>query len=174
MLEQPGHHHGCPHDLIWVYHHFEWNAGDDWWTALHGFLPHRICVISVGGVHRGLWSDMDWCGINSWGSVVAASVFVVAHAAVTVGWPSLWVADRDLLRWTLLLCACLLSDSWRDSLHQLWQVYFHPFGWCCGHEDISFCKIGEWLHCPLEFLYPPCQAVRLAGDWGMHILSPML
>ena len=38
----------------------------------------------------------------------------------------------------------------------------------------SLCESDEQIHCLLEFLYTLHQAMRLAGDWGLHLLSPML
>ena len=77
-------------------------------------FPYRACAISgnLGGGHGGLWSDTDWSSINFLGGVVGASASAVAHMAIAVGWPLLWVIGRDPLGWALLLPAWLLGDSW--------------------------------------------------------------
>ena len=115
MLEQLGHCHSCLHDLIWVHHLLRWdNSNDKWWATLNGFLPPQglcnLCeprqrawglVVRYGLEQHKLlgWSGRCFC-------------FCGSPMAAAVGWPLLWVADRDPLGQALLLHVWLLSDSW--------------------------------------------------------------
>ena len=81
------------------------------WPLSLGSSCHRVCAISTnpGGGNGGLLSVIDWYGIYSWGRVNGTSTSAVACVAVAVGWPSLWVADRDPLGWILLLWVWLFG-----------------------------------------------------------------
>ena len=64
MSEQPGCHHCCTHDLIWVYHLFTQDADDDQWLAtLHGFLPLKgLCDLCEPGQRT--WGLVVRCGLE--------------------------------------------------------------------------------------------------------------
>ena len=75
---------------------------------------HRVCAIPAnpGRGHIGLWSDVDWHGMNSWGGLVGASAFVVACMAVTGDWVSLQATNRDPLWLRAWLLQLWLQLGW--------------------------------------------------------------
>ena len=131
MSKQSGHCFSCHHDFVWVHHLFGWNAND----TLIGSSPHRVCAISAtpGGGHRALWSNVDWCGIHSQCGFVGASAFAVACTAVAVGWPLLWVTDRDPIRWVLLFVHSSLGTpvGWLSlTMVRLFpSIWMVPWSW---------------------------------------------
>ena len=119
-----------------------------------------------------MWSDVDWCGINSQGGVVGASAFVVAHMAVAVGWPLLWVIDRDPLRWALLLHAWLLGDSWDMAFINCGKfISIHLYTTVVMKTSSVKLMSGSITHQSSNTL---CQMERLTGDWQLGLLHQVL
>ena len=103
--------------------------------------------MNLGKGHGGLWLDVDWSSINSWGGAVGTPASVVAHVAVVVGQPSPKVADRDPLAHALLLWEQLLGGSGGAAFIDCGKVIsVHPDG--AMVMKISPHKSNEWVYCP--------------------------
>ena len=139
-----------------------------------GSSPHRACMIStnLGRGHGGLLSDHD--DIISWSRVVGTSIFVVV-----VGCLSPWAADRDPLGWAWLLQMHLwLQLHSGQGSHETGSIGLGKLT-CIQSDgtaatDTHLCEWDQWLHCPLEFHHTFCQTLRLARDWLLGFLSPIL
>ena len=127
----------------------------------------RVWGISVNSGGALVWHKLLW--LNCWCFCLCGGLHdCSSRPAFTVGHRqgSFWVGPAasgvDLLGFL------------QHGLHWLGWGYFCPIGWHCGCKDLSLFERDEQLHCLAEFLYTSHQTTRLAGDWGMHLLSLML
>ena len=72
-----------------------------------------------------------------------------------------------------------VMQSWFSQLGQSWfcqsgQTDLHPIGGLDVLENFFIWKGDQWLHCPPELQYIPCQKVRLTRDLWLGLLQPVL